>query len=344
MEPDSSQTRQMQSNQSHDDVRGTATERNVLPLADVQANPRQHVPDPPYQDKTRPTPMDEILTHARDAAEFNRTINQQRQLRAALIHNVWHRHHQQPVPWPSSSPKSAADPVDQGYITSLDFDHDPEQPPALETHAVNTGSRQVAEVIEVGMPGSQTVPLGSGRPFVPDEEVAEIIEEIASEECSLAGKVNEGSNLEQAISKEVRYAAKHSDRNSESKSTRQVRWDAEEVDLVRDMLRKGHDLSEIATRLGRSHASIKGRIRFMNQLGEIRILPQPLQINYTVYEEDLLKEMMAEKCHKPEIAKVMGRTEAGIKNKIGQMRSNGNLPSGTRRGARARTPSASQIR
>ncbi|KOS20262.1 Chromatin structure-remodeling complex subunit rsc7 [Escovopsis weberi] len=66
----------------------------------VKSGPRQEITGPPYQDQTRPSPLVELHSQAHHAADFNRSVNQQRDIRGDYVQNMWRRPHEQP---PSSS-------------------------------------------------------------------------------------------------------------------------------------------------------------------------------------------------------------------------------------------------
>lgn len=67
----------------------------------VKGGPRQEITGPPYQDQTRPSPIGEVHSQAHHAADFNRSVNQQRDMRGDYLQGIWRRPHEQPV---SSSP------------------------------------------------------------------------------------------------------------------------------------------------------------------------------------------------------------------------------------------------
>lgn len=62
----------------------------------LKTGPRQEITGPPYQDRTQPSPMPEIHAQAHHAAEFNRSVNQQREIRSDYMNNMWRRPHEQP--------------------------------------------------------------------------------------------------------------------------------------------------------------------------------------------------------------------------------------------------------
>lgn len=58
--------------------------------------PRQEITGPAYQDQTRPSPVMELHAQSHHAAEFNRSVNQQRDMRGDYLQGIWHRPHEQP--------------------------------------------------------------------------------------------------------------------------------------------------------------------------------------------------------------------------------------------------------
>ncbi|KAI1330820.1 chromatin remodelling complex Rsc7/Swp82 subunit-domain-containing protein [Xylariaceae sp. FL0255] len=63
----------------------------------IKGGPRQEISGPAYQDRTQPSPINELHTHAHQAAEFNRTVNQGREMRTDYLQNLWRRPHEQPA-------------------------------------------------------------------------------------------------------------------------------------------------------------------------------------------------------------------------------------------------------
>ncbi|KAH8788749.1 chromatin remodelling complex Rsc7/Swp82 subunit-domain-containing protein [Diaporthe sp. PMI_573] len=63
----------------------------------LKTGPRQEITGPPYQDRSQPTAMPEIHAQAHHAAEYNRSVNQQREMRTDYMNNMWRRPHEQPV-------------------------------------------------------------------------------------------------------------------------------------------------------------------------------------------------------------------------------------------------------
>lgn len=62
----------------------------------LKGGPRQEITGPAYQDQTRPAPLGELNAQAHHAAEFSRSVNQQRDMRNDYIQNMWRRPHEQP--------------------------------------------------------------------------------------------------------------------------------------------------------------------------------------------------------------------------------------------------------
>lgn len=67
----------------------------------VKGGPRQEITGPAYQDQTRPSPLGEVHSQAHHAADFNRSVNQQRDMRGDYLQNIWRRPHEQPATSPS---------------------------------------------------------------------------------------------------------------------------------------------------------------------------------------------------------------------------------------------------
>ncbi|KAK3351977.1 hypothetical protein B0H65DRAFT_141162 [Neurospora tetraspora] len=61
----------------------------------LKTGPRQEITGPPYQDRTQTTPLSELHAQAHHAAEFNRAVNQQREMRGEYLQNLWRRPHDQ---------------------------------------------------------------------------------------------------------------------------------------------------------------------------------------------------------------------------------------------------------
>ncbi|KAK5987341.1 Chromatin structure-remodeling complex subunit rsc7 [Cladobotryum mycophilum] len=75
----------------------------------VKGGPRQEITGPPYQDQTRPAPIGEIHSQAHHAAEFNRSVNQQRDMRGDYLQGIWRRPHEQPASSNISQPVASSE-------------------------------------------------------------------------------------------------------------------------------------------------------------------------------------------------------------------------------------------
>lgn len=75
----------------------------------LKSGPRQEITGPAYQDRTQPTPISELHAQAHHAAEFNRTVNQQRGMRSDYMQDLWRRPHEQPPSTTLSQPVGATD-------------------------------------------------------------------------------------------------------------------------------------------------------------------------------------------------------------------------------------------
>lgn len=79
------------------------------------ARPRQEITGPAYQDRTQGSPPTELLTQAHHAAEYNKQVTQQRQMRGKYIEEIWRQPHEPaiPNPLPASSLGESLPPVTQ---------------------------------------------------------------------------------------------------------------------------------------------------------------------------------------------------------------------------------------
>jgi chromatin structure-remodeling complex protein RSC7 len=75
----------------------------------LKTGPRQEITGPAYQDRTAPSPISEIHAQAHHAAEYNRSVNQQRELRNDYLQSIWRRPHEQPASAPLGQPVAPAD-------------------------------------------------------------------------------------------------------------------------------------------------------------------------------------------------------------------------------------------
>ncbi|KAK4168627.1 chromatin remodelling complex Rsc7/Swp82 subunit-domain-containing protein [Cladorrhinum sp. PSN259] len=93
--------------------------------------PRQEITGPPYQDRIQSTPITELHAQAHHAAEFNRTVNSQREMRSDYMQNVWRRPHEQP---PSTTLSQ--------HAATTEAPAPPTSRPAPSPHSAATGMQQ----------------------------------------------------------------------------------------------------------------------------------------------------------------------------------------------------------
>lgn len=75
----------------------------------VKGGPRQEITGPAYQDQSRPSPLGEIHSQAHHAADFSRSVNQQRDMRNDYLQNIWRRPHEQPAAGNLAQPLGSSD-------------------------------------------------------------------------------------------------------------------------------------------------------------------------------------------------------------------------------------------
>lgn len=118
----------------------------------VKGGPRQEITGPPYQDQTRPSPLSEVQSQSSHAAEFNRSLNQQRDMRSDYLQGIWRRPHEQP-------PSSLSQPVASGGDSSV-----PTSRPTTSPHVAASGisqppvvSSQSPQMMMTAPPYSQSI-------------------------------------------------------------------------------------------------------------------------------------------------------------------------------------------
>lgn len=90
----------------------------------LKGGPRQEITGPAYQDQTRPAGVADLNAQAHHAAEFNRGINQQRDMRNDYLSNIWRRPHEQPAttnltpPAPPPEPTATTRPAQSPHTTA----------------------------------------------------------------------------------------------------------------------------------------------------------------------------------------------------------------------------------
>ncbi|EPE09173.1 chromatin remodelling complex subunit-like protein [Ophiostoma piceae UAMH 11346] len=71
----------------------------------LKTGPRQEITGPPYQDRSQASPIGEVQQQAHHAADFNRSVNQQRDMRQDYMQSYWRRPHEQPPPPANLTPQ-----------------------------------------------------------------------------------------------------------------------------------------------------------------------------------------------------------------------------------------------
>ncbi|CAK7213913.1 hypothetical protein SBRCBS47491_001967 [Sporothrix bragantina] len=74
----------------------------------LKTGPRQEITGPAYQDRSQPAPIGEIHAQAHHAADFNRSVTQQRDMRSDYMQSLWRRPHEQPQPPASLTPQQVS--------------------------------------------------------------------------------------------------------------------------------------------------------------------------------------------------------------------------------------------
>ncbi|KAH7137243.1 chromatin remodelling complex Rsc7/Swp82 subunit-domain-containing protein [Dactylonectria estremocensis] len=135
----------------------------------LKGGPRQEISGPAYQDQTRPSPLGELNAQAHHAAEFNRSVNQQRDMRNDYIQGIWRRPHEQP----SSN-------LTQQPVTTNDSASVPTSRPSHSPHTTATGmsqpgmvSSQSPQMMMTTAPYSQSISAQSSLTQAPMRGMAQ---------------------------------------------------------------------------------------------------------------------------------------------------------------------------
>jgi hypothetical protein len=103
----------------------------------LKGGPRQEITGPAYQDQTRPTPIQDIHAQAHHAADFNRSVNQQREMRNDYIQGIWRRPHEQPATGSLTQQVGATDAASAAAASTI-----PTSRPSQSPHTAATGMPQ----------------------------------------------------------------------------------------------------------------------------------------------------------------------------------------------------------
>ncbi|PSR82196.1 chromatin remodelling complex Rsc7/Swp82 subunit-domain-containing protein [Coniella lustricola] len=129
----------------------------------LKTGPRQEITGPPYQDRTQPSPMPEIHAQAHHAAEFNRSVNQQREMRSDWTNNMWRRPHEQPASANISQPQQPQQPVTVGAADASIPTSRAAQSPHATSSALSQQQQQQQQ--HAGMVPNQSPLLMSAPPY-----------------------------------------------------------------------------------------------------------------------------------------------------------------------------------
>ncbi|CAH0059719.1 unnamed protein product [Clonostachys solani] len=120
----------------------------------IKGGPRQEITGPPYQDQTRPSPLGEIHSQASHAADFSRSVNQQRDMRGDYLQAVWRRPHEQPSS-NLNQPNDPAIPTTRSTNSPHTTTSGISQPPVV--------SSQSPQMMMTAPPYSQTIHAQAGQ-------------------------------------------------------------------------------------------------------------------------------------------------------------------------------------
>lgn len=136
----------------------------------LKGGPRQEITGPAYQDQTRPSPIGELNAQTHHAAEFSRSVNQQRDLRNDYIQGIWRRPHEQPAS--ATLPQQPVAPAESAAL--------PTSRPSQSPHTAATGmsqpgmvSSQSPQMMMTAAPYSQSVNAQNSLSQAPIRAIAQ---------------------------------------------------------------------------------------------------------------------------------------------------------------------------
>ncbi|KAL2269976.1 hypothetical protein VTJ83DRAFT_2160 [Remersonia thermophila] len=154
----------------------------------IKTVPRQEITGPPYQDRIQPTPITELHAQAHHAAEFSRTINQQRDMRNDYMQSIWRKPHEQPPAPALNQP-----------VTSTDASAVPSSRPGAGSHSVATSGPGA----NPGLQQSSMVPNHQSPMMMPAAPYSQSVHsQNASGQSTLRGS---STTLPQATSQNYSY-------------------------------------------------------------------------------------------------------------------------------------------
>ncbi|EWZ50242.1 hypothetical protein FOXG_00207 [Fusarium oxysporum f. sp. lycopersici 4287] len=136
----------------------------------LKGGPRQEITGPAYQDQTRPSPLGELNAQAHHAADFNRSVNQQRDMRNEYLQGVWRRPHEQP---PSNLTQQPVASADSSNTATSRPSHSPHTTATAMSQQPGLVSTQSPQMMMTTAPYSQSISAQSSLSQAPMRGMAQ---------------------------------------------------------------------------------------------------------------------------------------------------------------------------
>lgn len=130
----------------------------------LKGGPRQEITGPAYQDQTRPSPLGELNAQAHHAADFSRSVNQQRDMRNDYLQGLWRRPHEQP---PSNLTQQPVAPADTSNSATSRPSHSPHTTATAMSQQPGLVSTQSPQMMMTTAPYSQSISAQSSLTQAP---------------------------------------------------------------------------------------------------------------------------------------------------------------------------------
>ncbi|KAM0343345.1 hypothetical protein ACHAPU_008666 [Fusarium lateritium] len=130
----------------------------------LKGGPRQEITGPAYQDQTRPSPLGELNAQAHHAADFNRSVNQQRDMRNDYLQGIWRRPHEQP---PSNLTQQPVASTDSSNAATSRPSHSPHTTATAMSQQPGLVSTQSPQMMMTTAPYSQSISAQSSLSQAP---------------------------------------------------------------------------------------------------------------------------------------------------------------------------------
>ncbi|KAF5674079.1 nuclear localization protein [Fusarium heterosporum] len=130
----------------------------------LKGGPRQEITGPAYQDQTRPSPLGELNAQAHHAADFNRSVNQQRDMRNDYLQGLWRRPHEQP---PSNLTQQPVASTDNSNAATSRPSHSPHTTATAMSQQPGLVSTQSPQMMMTTAPYSQSISAQSSLSQAP---------------------------------------------------------------------------------------------------------------------------------------------------------------------------------